>query len=297
MAYRIRRKDSKAQTSLRRIAREQVRAAIRGIDTTAGDTADAIHDVRKRIKKIRGLLRLVRPSFDGYRDENAAFRQIAALLGPQRDAAVLIDTFDRLVEGASPTGSGTFASVRRQLLQHARAIAEAHDPGALLRATRAALQDALPRIERWRLADDGFDAFETGLESSYRRARKAMRAASAHAEDEAFHDWRKRSKDHAFHLRLLQPVWPGPMRAIHACAAELGDALGLHHDLAVLAAYVHAISDVDTGAVAALETRIRLQQREPATRAGALGARLYATPPHALAKSWRRRHAAWQRER
>lgn len=297
MAYRIRRRDSSSQASLHRIAREQVQAAIRSIDTSAVDTGGAIHDVRKRIKKIRALLRLVRPSFGGYRYENATFRKIAAPLGPQRDAGVLIDIFDRVVEGAGPGESESFASVRRELLQHAKAIEEAHDPHALLRATHAALQHALPRIARWRLADDGFDAFETGLESSYRRARKAMRAACAHEEDEAFHDWRKRSKDHAFHLRLLQPIWPGPMRAIHACAAELGDALGLHHDLAVLATSVNAMSDVDTGAAAALEARIRLQQREHATRAGALGARLYAAPSHALAKSWRRCHAAWQRER
>lgn len=294
MAYRIRRKDSKAQASLRRIAREQVQAAIRSLDTAAVDTAGAIHDVRKRIKKIRGLLRLLRPAFDAYRDENAAFREIAAPLGPKRDADVLIGTFDRVVAQAGPADSDAFASVGQQLVQHGKAVETAHDPDALLRTARSALQEASLRIATWRLADDGFDAFEAGLKSSYRRARKAMRAAGETGEDEAFHDWRKRTKDHAFHLRLLQPVWPGPMRAIHVCAAELGDTLGLHHDLAVLADYLHAMTGVDADVVAALETSIRTQQRAFERRAHALGARLYAESPRALADSWRRRHAAWR---
>ncbi|MCD9096759.1 CHAD domain-containing protein [Luteimonas fraxinea] len=293
MAYRIRRKDSKAQASLRRITREQVQAAIRSLDTAALDTASAIHDVRKRLKKIRGLLRLVRPLFDVYRHENAAFQAIAAPLGPKRDADVLIETFDRVVAHAGPADADTFATVRQQLVQHGKAVETAHDPDALLRTARSALQEALLRIATWRLADDGFDAFDTGLKSSYRRARKAMRAAGETGDDEAFHDWRKRTKDHAFHLRLLQPVWPGPMRAIHVCAAELGDTLGLHHDLAVLSEYLHAMTDVDAGVVVAMETPIRTQQRALERRAHALGARLYAESPKALTDSWRRRYVAW----
>lgn len=296
MAYCIRRKDSKAQASLRRIAREQVQAAIRSIDTAAVDPAGAIHDVRKRIKKIRGLLRLVRASFDGYRNENAAFRAIAAPLGPKRDADVLIDTFDRVVGTAGTADADAFAPVRQRLVQHGKAVETAQDPDALFRAARAALQDALLRIPAWRLADDGFGAFETGLESSYRRARKAMRAAVGNGEDEAFHDWRKRTKDHAFHLRLLQPLWPAPMRAVHACTSELGDTLGLHHDLAVLAGFLHSMPEMDATVIAALETRIHAQQRQFETRARALGARLYAESPAALAKTWRRRHTAWRSE-
>ena len=45
MAYRIRHKDSRAQASLRRIAREEVQAAARSLDTSALDTGDAIHGV------------------------------------------------------------------------------------------------------------------------------------------------------------------------------------------------------------------------------------------------------------
>lgn len=296
MAYRIRHRDSTAQASLRRIARGQVEAAIRSIDAPGCDAAAAIHDVRKRCKKIRGLLRLVRPAFDGYRGENKALRDIAAPLGPLRDADVLVATFDQVVDAVRPDDAATFAPVRRQLQRHHRTVADAHDPDVLLRTARDSLQLALTRIETWALAEDGFDAFAGGLKSSYRRGRKAMRAACRDGGNEAFHAWRKRCKDHTFHLRLLQPVWPGPMQAQRACAAELGDALGLHHDLAVLAAHIRGTSGPDRGTIDALVTRIHARQHELAARAGSLGARLYAESPAALAKSWRRRHAAWRRE-
>ena len=295
MAYRVKHSDSDATASLRRIARDQVTAALRSIDHAQDDTASAIHDVRKRCKKIRGLLRLVRPSFDGYRDENAAFRDIAATLGPMRDADVLIDAFDAL-DTAGSAESGTLEPIRARL--HARRMHLEHeqDSEALLQGAHEALTAALQRIEHWQLSRKGFGAFEAGLESSYRRGRKAMHTACRKGEDAAFHAWRKRCKEHGFHLRLLRPIWPGPMRAEHDCASELGELLGLHHDLAVLASGVRVMPDIDPATAETLSGRIATQQQELARRACSLGARLYALPPAALAKSWRRRHAAWRRD-
>lgn len=295
MSYRVTHADPTSQAAVRRIARAEIEAALRAIDDRGPDTAAVIHAVRKRCKKIRGLLRLVRPVFDGYRAENAAFRDIAAQLGPLRDAEVLVDAFDDAVGASGGDDAATFAPVRDRLRLHRVAIAQANDPEAQLRAAREGLATALPRIDGWKLTRHGFEAFAAGLQSSYRRGRKAMRAACRHGDDTAFHDWRKRCKDHTFHLRLLRPIWPGPMRAQCACAAELGEVLGLHHDLAVLAERAGDMDGIGRSAGDALVARVRSRQRELEQRAHALGARLYAEPPSALATSWRRRYAAWRR--
>lgn len=296
MAYRIRHKDPDATASVRRIARQQIAAALRSIEHAQGDVGSAIHDVRKRCKKIRGLLRLVRPAFNDDRHENAAFREIAAALGQMRDAEVLIDTFDRVIETTGADAAGALAPIRDQLHTRRHELARAQDPATLLLTARGALMAAQARVDDWQLSKKGFGAFHAGLESSYRRGRKAMRAACRSGDDEDFHAWRKRCKDHGYHLRLLQPVWPGPMRAQCICAGELGDVLGAHHDLAVLGARVRAMSGVDAAAIDACIERIRTLQRGHAQRAGSLGARLYALPHAALAKSWRRRYSAWQRD-
>lgn len=296
MAYRVKRTDSNAAASLRRIAREQVGAALRCIDTAQSDRASAVHEVRKRCKKIRGLLRLVRPAFGEYRQENAAFRDIASALGPMRDAAVLVDAFDRVFAGTGAEGPDLLAPVRQRLCACREERLAEQDPDTLLRSAHEALSSALERIGTWHLSRKGFGAFATGLESTYRRGRKAMRAACRSGHEQAFHAWRKRCKDHGFHLRLLQPIWPDPMRAQHGCAAGLGECLGQHHDLAVLRARVSAMADIEAATTELCVERIEARQRELAQRACSLGARLYALPPAALATGWRRRHAAWRDE-
>ncbi|WP_394000140.1 CHAD domain-containing protein [Luteimonas sp. WGS1318] len=296
MAYRIRHRDRTAGHALRRIAREQINAALACIDDGAGDASTTIHAVRKRCKKVRGLLRLVRPALADDPAGNAAFRAIAAPLGPLRDADVLIETFEQLAKSCRTDEAALFASLRPGLDRHRTDVEASHDPDALLRDARDALDATLPDIDRWRLAHDGFAAFEDGLKTAYRRGRKAMRAARRSDDDEAFHTWRKRCKDHAFHLRLFEPVWPGPMRAQRRCADALGETLGLHHDLAVLAARLRTLPDADPAALDALTVCIDARQRTLAGRADTLGARLFAEPPRALATSWRRRYAAWRRD-
>lgn len=296
MAYRIRQKDRSAGAAARRIARQQVEAALACIDGTTGDAGRAVHDVRKRCKKVRGLLRLVHPALDDDGAGNAAFRAIAAPLGPRRDAEVLLETFDDLLTGRSAREVAGLAPVRAALELHRETIRARDDTDILLREARDALAATLPHIARWTLEDDGFAAYSQGLEARYRRGRRTMREACRSGNAEAFHRWRKCSKDLAFHLRLLGPIWPGPMRAQRTCADTLGDTLGRHHDLAVLATQAARMSDVPAQAVEALVARIETRQRALAQAADALGARLYAEPPRALAKSWRRRYAAWARE-
>jgi CHAD domain-containing protein len=296
MSYRIRHKDATAQAAVRRIARDQVEGALRSIDERGPDPAGTIHDVRKRCKKIRGLLRLVRPVFDGYGAENAAFRDTAGSVGALRDAEVLVGAFDHVVEATGGDDAGRLTPIRQRLCDRRATINSETDADTLLMAAGQALEAAMARIEHWQLARGGFAAFEEGLVASYRRGRKAMRAACRGSDDEAFHTWRKRCKDHAFHLRLLAPIWSGPMRAQRACAESLGELLGLHHDLAALAGRAREMTSVEPEAIDELVTRIRTRQRELAREAGSIGARLYAERSSALGASWRRRYEAWRKE-
>ena len=86
MAFRIRNGDHLAK-EVRRIARKQVEGALAVL--REGDHADpeTVHELRKHCKKLRALLRLVRPALgDVYAVENAHFRDMAQWLSPLRDA-------------------------------------------------------------------------------------------------------------------------------------------------------------------------------------------------------------------
>ncbi|HKN40971.1 MAG TPA: CHAD domain-containing protein [Acidimicrobiia bacterium] len=86
--------------AVRKATEKQLRKIVAALTGQAGlDPDEAAHDARKRAKKLRALLRLVRPELgdDVYRRENRALRDAARRLSPVRDAWVLVETLDGLV--------------------------------------------------------------------------------------------------------------------------------------------------------------------------------------------------------
>ncbi|MDE8653014.1 CHAD domain-containing protein [Novosphingobium album (ex Liu et al. 2023)] len=295
MAFRVKGKDGTVQSAVRRIACEQIDAALAAVD--GQDDGDVVHDVRKRCKKLRGLVRLVRPSFPGYARENAAFRDIAGLISAARDARVMQDTYDALVEHFhAEVDRRALGSIRRRFtLQRKGELADDGSERALPQV-RARLLEARERAAAWRLDDDGWAAVSGGLEKTYRQARKAAAAARANPHDEAFHELRKHVKYHWSHCLLLEGLWR-PMLVVRQDAAlSLSELLGDHHDLSVFA---HRL-DTDPlaygrpGDVVAAIGLARRRQAELEAKAWPLAGRLLAQSPEqlgdhfgALWKVWR----------
>ena len=93
-------------------------------------------------------------------------------------------------------------------------------------------------MDDWPLSHDSFEAVAKGLERTYRRGRRAFKAALEEPSAEALHEWRKRVKDLWYEHTLLRELWPPVMSATGDEAHELSDRLGDDHDLVVLAAWV-----------------------------------------------------------
>ncbi len=208
MPYRLR-KQEPVEEAVRRIATEQIGRCLGEIADSDLDRHKTVHQVRKRCKKIRGLIRLVRPSFEAYQHENGCFRDAARRLSYIRDAQSIIETFDKLVDCfADQIDASAFASIRGQLMERRQQIAD--DAAGLNRRLddfRASMDEARRRVEGWSLQRDGFDAVAGGLSKTYGRGRKAMKRAYNSPTSENFHEWRKRTKYHWYHARLLESVW------------------------------------------------------------------------------------------
>jgi CHAD domain-containing protein len=220
----------------RRIVREQVEKAVAEIDDRGLSRSEAIHQVRKRCKKIRSVVRLVRPEFDDYRFENAFFRDTARELAGPRDAAVMVDTYDALA-GAFNGGSTArpLAPLREELVQRRDEVAQdEEDQAEKLAKVRAQLHESLERIADWRLGEDGFAGLDAGLLKTYGRGRKALALAYEEPSAESFHDWRKRTKYYRYQIQLLRDLWPRVLQALRHEVKALSDLLGDDHDLALL---------------------------------------------------------------
>jgi len=234
MAYRIL-PDEGTTEALRRIASEQIASALDDIDDDEVDVHETVHEVRKRCKKIRGLIRLFRTSFPAYSDENAAFRDAARRLSGLRDAAALVETCDALERRYGENLSGRpLASIREALVARRDAAADDCDAGDRIASVRGALAGARERLGDWSLEADGFEAIAGGFEKVHRRARNGMRRARETPSVESFHEWRKRVKYHRHQLRILRETWQPVLDPLRDSARQLSDRLGEDHDLAVL---------------------------------------------------------------
>lgn len=299
MAYRLKRSDPSVQRAVRRIATEQIKIAMGSIDNRSVQPDASVHELRKSCKKIRGLLRLVRPRFKRYDAENAKFRDIAASVSRVRDTDVLIATFDAVVKHyQDQVEQRALASIRRGLTLGRNARAVGQDPVALLSQCRERLLEAADRVDTWQLQGEGFAVMEEGLGKTFRRARRAMYAAKKSPSPELLHQWRKHCKYHWYHARLLRPIWPGPMQAHVECARALGEVLGDHHDLAVLLETLttQPHGPGKTAAIEVMSSLAKSRQDALATQAFGLGARLLAESPSALRASWGARFDAWHGE-
>ena len=296
MAYRLTRRDRSATHALRRIAGAQLDAAVDTLDTDGDERGAAVHAVRKRCKKVRGLLRLVAPVCDDADAASDALRDAARLIGPLRDAAVRVATYDALVTHyGAQFDRRALASVRRRFTRRRHDV-DADDAEARLRECRERLASMRDAVDDWALDADDFDAYAGGLRRTWRKARKAMAGAATSHAAEDLHTWRKRCKDHGYHARLLRSIWPGPMDAHITAASALADCLGEHHDLAVFVAAIDAAPERfgDRAAVDVMRGLVHARQRALLEDALSQGRRLFADKPAALARAWRVRYRVWR---
>lgn len=295
MAFQLGRGDSSVAAGIRRIATEQVDRAIAEIEAGDLDRHAKVHQVRKRCKKLRALLRLVRPALPAYADENAFFRETARPLSEIRDSKVMIRTLRSLT-------SRFEERVEREPLVSSW-LARLEDDGAVdsaLAAARDRFEEARRRIRGWEIDETGFAAVADGLVKTYARARHGMADALNLATAEAFHEWRKRVKYHGHHARIVETVWPDGIGAHRALAEDLADLLGEEHDLSELRSRLEAASDdalrPSCGRDVLLE---RIDRRRAALRRAArdAGRRLLAEKPKRLLARWEAYWEAWRDER
>jgi CHAD domain-containing protein len=263
---------------VRDIAREQLEKAIEEASGT-GDFDATVHAVRRRCKKLRGLLRLVQPRFETFGKENRALRDAANALGASRDAAVAIETFDGLVtEAGGDFPSGAIGTLREHLL--GRLSMDTDHSETLARFVRA-LEAVERRVDKWQFSGHGVVLITEGLGLTYGRLRKGGKLAHQSGIDEDLHDWRKHVKHHLYHVSLLRRAAPEALKPRLKMMDTLGELLGDHHNLSVLR------DTLGDGAFApdmldAVNVAIGERQADLAAQAFALGDQLTVEKPKAL---------------
>lgn len=285
MSYVIER-DETIAAGVRRVATEQIDEALRSLEGDDAERTEGVHDVRKRLKKVRAALRLVRDGIgeDVFDRENGDCRDTARLLADARDGKVHLDTLGALRKHYGGSLKRNAFAALNEALEARRDEANRHLVEAgTLDAVDDRLRAIRDRIPDWPIPNDGFETARDGLKRVYKRGHQGRPNAYAAGTAEAFHEWRKRAKYLWYHLRLLGPCWPAVLDAWAEETHELANLLGDDHDLAELR---RAVADIDVSEGDERDALFALiEQRHADLRAAArpLGRRLYVENPSAFA--------------
>jgi CHAD domain-containing protein len=231
--------DESLRKSLHRIVRKQLGNVLKELtEPHPGPRDEVVHDARKALKRVRAVLRLVRPVVGekAFQRENTCFRDAARPLTEVRDARILVETLDKLIEYFKEHIAGqSFSDVRKSLQAHLREVRrrvlDEQNAFAVVAETIRRERDG---VKGWMKVPNRWRSVGLGLRETYRRAKDSFKVAKADPTDEKLHEWRKQAKYLFYQLEILRPLWTERMDEMVHEVDQVGELLGDDHDLVVL---------------------------------------------------------------
>lgn len=196
---------------------------------------EAVHEVRKALKRWRALLRLLaRPLGEQADQMRTEARELMRAVAGARDAQSALDALTDLRKADLPFSPTSIETIRARLTKM-RDAAEAKSFTKNMQGRLSRYLDyATLSLERWPLKAIDFDIVTDGLTSTYRRARQLVPDSWPDAEPEHLHDLRRRVVEHRHQMDLVEPLWPRLGKVWAEEAQRLRNQLGSCQDLAVL---------------------------------------------------------------
>src|SRR5262249_23030072 len=154
--------------------------------------AEAVHEVRKALKRWRALMRLLsRPLGEQAEQMRLEARELMRALSSARDAQGALDAIADLRKSDLPFSETSLETIRSRL-NDMRGSAEATGFTADMRGKLSRYLDyATLSLERWPLMNISFDVVTDGLTATYRRARQLVPDNWTEADAEHLHDLRR----------------------------------------------------------------------------------------------------------
>lgn len=264
--------------AVRRIALEELDRARTEL-ASATEDAYALHEVRKRLKKLRALLHLARTALGPHtRAEDRLLRDVARQLARHRETDAIGGL---LALEAQAAGSADLDDLSAALRLHQEARAVTPDRKRDLEAAARTL-GALRR----RLAIVPFEPFRRRdcrrrFRKSYKAARAAYWIAREELSDENLHEWRKRAKILLNQARLLAAWGGATLTAYRTRLVNLDDNLGRARDCSFLALILRGMPAAEQPLRYGLGLRARLETnaRDEIARALRIGGRVFRRLP------------------
>ena len=224
--------------NIHRILLDQFHSIIMQSEKGQEEVDKSIHETRKSMKRIRAVLRMIRDEigYSSYYRENTFYRDLGRKLSEIRNFEVLSGSIRNLKEDLSNTITPDVFELLEKELGRQRNMVTGGQAGLsqLLREMARKIEISRERIYDFPIRHNDFRAFEGGLFRMYRQGKRYLRDAKKNPSPTQVHDLRKRLKYFGYQVEILQPIFPGPMRAYASTLETVGENLGIYHDLQVL---------------------------------------------------------------
>jgi CHAD domain-containing protein len=280
VAFRLKTGEA-VSSDIRRIVLQQLDRANSELTSIGDPESDqAIHDARRRVKKIRAIIRLVRPVLNKAHRADPELRRVSKMLAPVADGQGVIDTLSLLLKRyRRELPRKTAAAIRTDLIDRSRQIDSKASKQGVLEKAQMTLRAERRRVKHWRLRAEGFRALAPGLKDSVRRARLAMMTAWLHPTAQHHHTWRRHVKNHWFHVRLLSGRCGYRLQPYQRQLEALDGILGEYHNLVLLHEVLVSDSTLAQREVARCLRIVQRYQSELRRQAQVLGIRIYSEKP------------------
>ena len=273
-------------------ARSIIADARRTLADSELSDAEAVHEVRKSLKRWRALLRLLAHPLGEQADQmRAEARELMRALAGARDAQSALDALADLRKEVTKADLPFSPTSMETISQRLTTIKDAAEQTGFTKDMRGRLSRYLDyatlSLERWPLTAINFDTVADGLTATYRRGRQLLPDNWAEADAEHLHDLRRRVVEHSHQMDLIEPLWPRLGKVWAEEAQRLRNRLGACPDLAVftgLTAPHQPLAPWRSRLAPVIEARRGAHLKTAARIAG----RLFAEKP----KAFRRRIAA-----
>lgn len=288
---------------IQRIIFEEIDSAQRCLTRSKDENRDNnVHEARKSIKKLRGLLRLIQPLIGkSYKKEDRHLRDIGRQLSELRDASAVIEVFEAVVKEVEPQNlldDQLVQSIRPRLKAHKAEREQNIKVEETLNSVVAALRTLREYAGNYPLENRDFEDLERGLKDTYRRGRKAMALAEKTPTSETFHNWRKRIKDHWYHIRLFGALQTSFIKTREDDLKKLETWLGDDHNLVILREIIEH-DRASFGQLKLIQHFLVITKQhgeELRSKAVELGKRLYEPKPKQFVKEFSKAREIWPPE-
>jgi len=256
--------------------------------------AEAVHEVRKALKRWRALMRLLaRPLGDQAEQMRVEARELMRALAGARDAQSALDALADLRKSDLPFSPTSSETIRKRLTDIRDAAEKTSFTADMRERLTRYLDYATLSLERWPLMAIDFDTVADALTATYRRARQLVPDNWSGTEPEHLHDLRRRVVEHRHQMDLIEHLWPRLGQVWAEETQRLRNQLGACQDLAMLARFTaphQPVAPWRSRVMPIIEERREAHLKTAARLAG----RLFAEKP----KAFRRRIAAlWSARR